>query len=223
MIFKIASVDALLIEFGTTISQEISEKIRFYQGAIQRYDEVIDVTPSYTTLLITYDIFATSYDALIKKIQTLVYQKIEETNLSSIVKIPVYYGKEVGWDTQRVATLHHLTIEELISLHTSQMYTVYAIGFAPGFAYLGEVNKKIATPRLQTPRKMVPKGAVGIADTQTAIYPNQSPGGWNILGCTTFNMFDKNLEGLCPVQMGDKVQFYSISKEEFIHNGGIIE
>ncbi len=92
----------------------------------------------------------------------------------------------------------------------------------PGFAYLGEVDKQIATPRLQTPRSSVPKGSLGIADNQSAIYPVQSPGGWNIIGRTYLDMFDKKLDGFSYINVGDRVKFKQINREEFIKNGGII-
>jgi len=99
-------------------------------------------------------------------------------------------------------------------------YRVYAIGFAPGFAYLGEVDARIAAPRLATPRKKVPKGAVAIADRQTAVYPAVSPGGWNLIGLCPVDMFNPNAKPTMPVQVGDKVQFKSIEREEFLSLGG---
>ena len=113
-------------------------------------------------------------------------------------------------------------MDEIIKLHTSKLYDVYAIGFAPGFAYLASVDEKIAIPRLDTPRKNIPKGSVAIANTQTAVYPQSSPGGWNIIGRTTFEFFDKTIDELTPVKVGDKIKFNPISKDEFIKQGGKI-
>ena len=116
----------------------------------------------------------------------------------------------------------NLSIEEIIEIHSSKSYDVYAIGFSPGFAFLASVDKKIAIPRLSSPRKSIPKGSVAIADTQTAVYPQQSPGGWNIIGRTAMELFDKNLEKLSPLSVGYKVKFNPISKEEFLSQGGIL-
>ena len=113
-----------------------------------------------------------------------------------------------------------LTVEQVIAIHQSVEYRVYAIGFAPGFAYLGEVDERIASSRLATPRQKVPKGAVAIADRQTAVYPAISPGGWNLIGLCPTLMFDPSKEPSMPVKTGDRVVFEAISREEFIDLGG---
>jgi len=134
----------------------------------------------------------------------------------------MYYSEEVGFDLDRISKLSNLSIKEVIELHSSTTYRVYTIGFLPGFAYLGEVDTKIATPRLDTPRTKIPKGSLGIADNQSAIYPIQSPGGWNIVGRTYLDMFDKNLDGFSYLSIGDRVKFRAISRDEFLKNGGVI-
>jgi KipI family sensor histidine kinase inhibitor len=121
-----------------------------------------------------------------------------------------------------IAKRASLSIEEVIEIHQAQAYRVYAIGFAPGFAYLGEVDPRIAAPRLSTPRLKVPKGAVAIADRQTAVYPNVSPGGWNIIGLCPVDMFNPDAEPIMPVKVGDKVRFKPIAKETFLAMGGEI-
>ena len=222
MDFKTASVDSFLVNFSDTISLETSKKVKFYYEKVKEFDFIIDLIPSYTTLMITYDIFKTSHEVIISKIKKLKYIESEEAFYSKLFEIPVYYGLEVGIDLERISSEKNISIKEIINLHSSKVYNVYAIGFAPGFAYLGEVDERTAMSILHTPRKSIIKGSVAIADTQTAIYPNSSPGGWNIIGATTFQMFDKNIKNLCPVNMGDKIKFKSISKEEFIELGGII-
>jgi len=113
-----------------------------------------------------------------------------------------------------------MSVEQVISLHQAQEYRVYAIGFSPGFAYLGEVDERIAMPRLATPRLKVPKGAIAIADRQTAIYPAQSPGGWNIIGSCPVDMFNPNKKPIMPVSVGDRVKFYAIDKQQYLALGG---
>jgi KipI family sensor histidine kinase inhibitor len=128
----------------------------------------------------------------------------------------------VALDLEEISIKTNLSIENIISLHSNKLYDVYAIGFLPGFAYLASVDEKIAMPRLESPRKVIPKGSVAIADTQTAVYPQNSPGGWNIIGRTAMELFDKDLSSLSPFEVGYKVKFNSISKEVFIKQGGIL-
>ena len=215
MTFKIASVDSFVIEFDTTISLQSSKKIKYYYESLKQMQGIIDLIPSYTTLFIVYDIFTTTYAELVSKIKAIPYKKQLEQSNSVLHEIPVYYGEEYGLDLERISQSKNISIQEIIKLHTSKVYNVFAIGFAPGFAYLGQVDERIAMSRLQTPRKMIPKGSVAIADSQTAVYPQNSPGGWNIIGNTPFKMFDTSLKSLCPVNMGDQIQFKSIDKEAF--------
>ena len=128
----------------------------------------------------------------------------------------------MGLDLEYMSLKTKLSIDEIIKIHSDKLYDVYAVGFLPGFAYLASVDERIALPRLSSPRKQIPKGSVAIADTQTAVYPQASPGGWNIVGRTAMKLFDKNLETLSPFNVGDKVKFNPISKEEFLLQGGII-
>jgi len=119
-----------------------------------------------------------------------------------------------------LANRANLSVDEVVALHQAQEYRVYAIGFAPGFAYLGQVDERIAAPRLATPRQQVPRGAVGIADRQTAIYPAASPGGWNLIGLCPQPMFDPNNDPSMPVQVGDRVRFRGIDRQTFLDLGG---
>lgn len=226
MKFSIASADSIIIYFGNEISFDISNNTINAYNLLKNSDiqGLLDIIPSYTSILITYDIFLYKYSELCEIIKNYLnnHSKTMNNHNSKLVRIPVYYGCDVGLDLQRVASLHQLDVNSVISVHTAYTYTVFAIGFAPGFAYCGEVNEKIATPRLETPRKIVAKGSVAIANNQTAVYPSNSPGGWNILGKTTFEMFDKKIDTLCPVKVGDKIQFIPITKERFINDGGLI-
>ena len=119
-----------------------------------------------------------------------------------------------------IAERGKISVDQVIEIHQQQEYRVYAIGFAPGFAYLGEVDERIAAPRLATPRMKVPRGAVAIADRQTAVYPAPSPGGWNLIGLCPTRMFDPEKQPSMPVQVGDRIQFKAIDREEFISLGG---
>ncbi len=223
--FKIASVDSIIIYFGNNISKENATLVQHNYILLKELENggIIDVIPSYTTILIHYDLKFFSYDSIIKFLNQIVSLETKETKEEGrLVEIPMYYSEEVGFDLDRISKLSNLSIKEVIDLHSSTQYSVYTIGFLPGFAYLGEVDKQIATPRLQTPRSSVPKGSLGIADNQSAIYPVQSPGGWNIIGRTYLDMFDKKLDGFSYINVGDRVKFKQINREEFIKNGGII-
>ena len=224
MNFKIASVDSLVIYFGNEISEEIATKVQKAYLSLKslNIEGIIEIIPSYTTIYVLFDIFKYDYYSFVEILKNSIDLNYEDNRTKSIINIDVYYGDEVALDLQDMSLKTNLSIEEIIEIHSSNLYDVYAIGFAPGFAFLASVDKQIAMPRLSSPRKSVPKGSVAIADTQTAVYPQQSPGGWNIIGRTAMELFDKNLEKLSPLSVGYKVKFNPISKEVFLSQGGII-
>lgn len=225
MKIEIASVDSVIIYFSQTITKENSLEVKAAYKVLNSLKNCgfIEIIPSYTSILITYDIFSYDFESikvfLEKELSNI---KVCEEESAKPIIIDVYYNEEVGFDLQRVALESKLTIDEVIKLHSSKIYDVYAIGFLPGFAYLASVDDRIKTSRLQTPRKKIPKGSVAIADSQTAVYPKESPGGWNILGRTAFEFFDKNIEGLSPISIESKIKFNPITKEKFLSQGGVI-
>ena len=221
MEIKLASYDSVIVYFGNEISQDISKKVKDFSDSIKEIKGFSQIIPSYTSILITYDIFIFSYEEICKVLNNVQINKSNE-NTSKLIEIPVYYGIEVGFDLPRISEEKNLSIKEIIELHSNEIYKVYAIGFSPGFAYMGEVNEKINVNRLKNPRSKIPKNSVAIANKQTAVYPSDSPGGWNIIGKTPLEMFDKNLKSLCPVCVGDEVKFKSINKEEFLSLGGVL-
>ncbi|AOW84433.1 5-oxoprolinase subunit B family protein [Vibrio mimicus] len=184
---------------------------------------LMNVTPSYTTLLIDYLPYRLAQNDLMAQLTSLLNQprQANQTN-ANIIELPVYYHPDVGPD---LISYHEqgLSLQEVIQLHTSVTYTVCAIGFAPGFAFMTEVAEPLRRPRRATPRLMLPKGSVGIAENQTAIYPNASPGGWNIIGNCPVNLFNPNQTPMSPWQIGSQVQFRSIEREEFVQLGGVIQ
>lgn len=224
MQFKLASVDSLMIYFGDEISSDISTEVKkAYMGLKDlNLNGIIEIVPSYSSIFITYDIFKYDYESVTKLLKESINLNKNSSKEEKIVTIDVYYAPEVGLDLEDISFKTKLSIEQIIEIHSSKLYDVYAIGFLPGFAYLASVDEKIAVPRLKTPRKQIPKGSVSIADTQTAVYPKSSPGGWNILGRTNVELFDKTLETLSPLSVGDKVKFNPITKKEFLNQGGII-
>lgn len=184
---------------------------------------LMNVTPSYTTLLIDYLPYRLAQNDLMTQLTSLLNQprQMNQTNIN-IIELPVYYHPDVGPDLMRYQE-QGLSLQEVIQLHTSVTYTVCAIGFAPGFAFMTEVAEPLRRPRRATPRLMLPKGSVGIAENQTAIYPNASPGGWNIIGNCPVALFNPNQTPMSPWQIGSQVQFRSIEREEFVQLGGVIQ
>lgn len=229
---QIAGENALIIYFSDEVSSATSVKIQQTEQLILHEmkggmsKDIIDLIPSYASILVVFNMLTTDHHKVRNKLRNL----LSSLNGSSItqfsigcsetIELPVYYANESGPDLAVIAKRTQLSIEEIISIHQSIEYRVYAIGFAPGFAYLGEVDERIASPRLSTPRMKVPKGAVAIADKQTAIYPNESPGGWNIIGSCPIDMFDASAIPVMPLKVGDKVKFKGVDRNEFLALGG---
>lgn len=224
MRFEIAGVDSLIIYFADFIDEKVAINIKKAYQSLKNLNlkGVIEIIPSYTSIFISYDIFKYDFYSLKEILQNNINLDLEYDFEEKIINIDVYYGLEVGFDLESLSLKSKLSVEEIIYLHSNKIYDVYAIGFLPGFAYLGILDEKIVFPRLSSPRKSVPKGSVAIADFQTAVYPQQSAGGWNIIGKTTFEFFDKNLENLSPLSVGTKIKFNPISKEKFLFQGGIL-
>ena len=221
-----AGENALLIYFGDKIDATLPEKIRNFANQLKDTlsDVVIDVIPSYASLHVSYDLNKISFQIFFDKVEDLLGQK---NSVNSIVEtqtthVPVYYGTEVGLDLGRLLAEKNLDLKSFIEIHTSQAYLIYAIGFSPVFAFLGEVDQRIQIPRLATPRIKIPAGSVGIAESQTAIYPADSAGGWNIVGRTSLDLSLNNPENVDKFRVGDQVKFYSITRDEYFKNGGLL-
>lgn len=225
MRFEISSVDSIIIYFADDIDEEILNKVAFFYKSLKllKDSSFLSVIPSYTSIYIRYDISRFDSKSIISyikdKFSNFKYDKNLKLNQECIV-IPAYYSKESGLDLLRLSKEKDLSIDEIIHLHSSKTYLVYAVGFMPGFAYLAKVDEKLITPRLEHPRDMIPKGSVGIADTQTAVYPMSSPGGWNIIARTPKELFVPNSKKLSPFEIGFKVKFKPITKKEYLKLGG---
>ena len=225
MRFEISSVDSVIVYFADEISEDVLQQVSFYYKSLKELHEnaFISIIPSYTSIYIRYNIFKYNSQSIISylkdKILSLKYENSDKQPAKT-VNIPVYYSLESGLDMQRLSHEKNLSIDEIISLHSNKTYLVYAVGFMPGFAYLAKVDKKLQTPRLKHPRDMIPKGSVAIADSQTAVYPRESPGGWNIIGRTPIELFNPNSKELSPFEIGYKVKFDPISKKEYLKMGG---
>jgi len=210
---------SLLVELGDEISPAVNQRVQELFTAIDRHRSkgILDLVPSYRSLLMIYDPLCISLDEIKAGIKDI-WNNPDQSRLPQpqTVKIPVVYGGERGPDLQQVALYHDLTPQEVIGFHTGPTYRVYMIGFTPGYPYLGEVLDAIATPRRETPRTLVPKGSVGIAQKQTGIYSVDSPGGWQIIGWTPVKLFDPDGQPPSHLVMGDRVQFYAITEQEAV-------
>ena len=177
---------------------------------------VINIHPAYNSLMLSLDNDVGILD-VIKKIKILISDNafIEKELKRNIVNIPVCYDLSIGPDLMRVCELNNLTIEDVIRIHSSKKYLVYFIGFTLGFPYLGNLNEKLHTPRLDSPRIKVPAGSIAIGGNQTGIYPFQSAGGWNLIGKTPITVYNKDEPSKSLFQMGDEIQFVPINIDEF--------
>jgi inhibitor of KinA len=217
---------AATIDFGNLIDEEINKKVISLFDHLSRHpvEGIIEAIPAYSSLTIYYDtlllrknispqkkVFESIRNELHKLMRS---QYADDYTKGSFFRIPVCYENEFGIDLKFIADQKNISQEQIIQMHVSRSYRVYMLGFLPGFAYMGQVDEQIAIPRKPQPRPIL-AGSVGIAGTQTGIYPLNSPGGWQIIGRTPLKMFDKAKEEPCLVKAGDQVQFYSITRDEF--------
>jgi KipI family sensor histidine kinase inhibitor len=223
MRIEIAGQNAFIVYFAEQTSAVVSAQIQAAVDTIlaSMGEAIIDLVPSYASLLVIFDLDRSDPFAIRRQLRAaLTGLDGADSGTGELVTLPVYYSLESGPDLEVIAARGEISVEQVIEIHQQQEYRVYAIGFAPGFAYLGEVDERIAAPRLATPRQKVPRGAVAIADRQTAVYPAVSPGGWNLIGLCPQRMFDPSTEPSMPVKVGDRVRFSAIDREQFLAQGG---
>ncbi|WP_326910085.1 5-oxoprolinase subunit PxpB [Sedimentibacter sp. MB31-C6] len=217
--YLLAGDKALDIEFGNSISEEINSKIRSMTVAIETQNVlgVIEAVPTYRSLMIHYDPLKTDFNKLKDTLKTL-EENLDNIDLPEpeVIEIPTLYGGDYGPDIENVAKHNNMSVDEVIKIHTSEEYLIYMLGFTPGFPYLGGMDTKIATPRLQSPRTKIPGGSVGIAGEQTGIYPIDSPGGWQLIGRTPLDLFDPKREIPILLKAGNYIAFKSINETEYI-------
>lgn len=216
--YKPFGESAILVEWPQRISKEILEDICSFVITLEKYmfEEILEFNYVYNSLLICYRSNKFKYTEVENKLNSLYNEEFEIKQTKKVLwTIPVCYDAIFGLDLSFIATENKLVIEEIIELHSNTNYTVYGIGFLPGFLYLGGLNERLYIPRKSTPRLEVPKGAVAIGGNQTGIYPQNSPGGWNIIGKTPVKLFNVKNKKPCVFKPGDEVRFIPIPKEEF--------
>ncbi len=211
---------SLLVEVGDEIDIDVNQKVRELFAGLKTdpLAGVVDTVPGYRSLLIIFDPLETTLRQIQEEVQHLL-RTLDPSQLPEpkTMKVPVVYGGEYGPDLKWVADYHGTTPEEVIRFHTGHTYHVYMIGFMPGYPYMGELPEEIVTPRRETPRTVVPRGSVGLAQKQTGIYSAQSPGGWQIIGWTPLILFDSTKWPPGLLEMGDRVKFYAVKEEELVN------
>lgn len=218
---------AVLIQLGDVISESVHRQVHAAAQHIEKFPFLgyIECIPSFTTLSIHYDLLklperkgvGSSFEvvcAILKKLLSEI--ELQEDVVPVVVDIPVCYEEEYGQDLEVVASLNGLTPEEVINIHIGQNYLIYALGFTPGFPYVGGVSEQISAPRKSTPRLKVPAGSVGIAGNQTGIYPIETPGGWQIIGRTPLALFLPDQDPPTLLQGGQYIRFRKIDRQEFV-------
>ncbi|MDR0271454.1 5-oxoprolinase subunit PxpB [Paenibacillus sp.] len=217
---------ALLIEFGNHIDEQVQEWIQAAASRLENdpFPGYLECVPSFTTLTVYYDLLqvknvggsGTAFDyissLITKRLESIVTDGMRRRE---VVEIPVCYGGRHGPDLAYVAEVNGLDEKEVIHIHTSQEFLVYALGFTPGFPYLGGLPDSISTPRRATPRLCIPAGSVGIAGSQTGIYPLETPGGWQIIGRTPLALFQPEQDPPVLLKSGQSIRFKAIDSSEY--------
>lgn len=201
---------AVLLQLGDEIDLTINQRVHTLANLIttSAINGIIETVPAYATLLVHYDSLSLSFTQ-IKHIlrEKLAQIRENESRQPRLVEVPVRYGGELGPDLESVASQLGLHIEDVIRIHSGKIYTVYMMGFTPGYPYMGKLDDALIMPRLETPRTRVPAGTVAIAGSQTGIYSIESPGGWNLIGWTPLKLFDPYAASPFLFAPGDEVKF----------------
>jgi KipI family sensor histidine kinase inhibitor len=203
---------ALLVRFGDDIDLPTNQQVQALDARLRGSQDaprgILELVPAYTTLLIHYDpLLLTCAEASDWLRSELGHAQESAARVPRRIDVPVRYGGPDGPDLPFVASYHHASASEIVRLHTAHDYTVFMMGFTPGFPYMGKLDDALVTPRLETPRTRVPAGSVGIAGTQTGIYPIDSPGGWQLIGRTSLKLFDLSADEPFLFAPGDTVRF----------------
>ena len=211
---------AIAVEFGDIIDIRVNNLVYSLAELISKdLNWIRDVVPTYRSLLILYDPLLIDHSQVTDYLESLTSKTVSRSEILSkpprIYKLPVKYGGDFGPDLGTVAKKCGLSEGQVVNLHSGIDYRVFMLGFAPGFPYLGGMDDRLFCPRLKTPRLKVLAGSVGIAESQTGVYPNDSPGGWQIIGRTPISLFDANQDPPCLIQPGGYVRFVPITESEF--------
>ena len=206
---------AILINWPSKINDITLKNVLQFKTAIEKkyIKQKVYIKHAYCSLLVYYTLtIDNTYDKISELKALYLIQTEVPLSTTRLWKIPVCYNSNFGIDLEELSLVSGLPISKIISLHSQAIYTVYFIGFLPGFLYLGGLDEQLHFPRRSKPRLNVSKGAVGIGGHQTGIYPNESPGGWNLIGHCPLTFFDTTAPRPCFAKPGDQIKFYPISK-----------
>ena len=209
---------AVLAELGDSINESVNRRVMELNKIVRSSEQegIMETVPAFCSLLVYYDPLVTDFSAVSRFLWNLSVSAPELREQSgALVEIPVCYGGSFGPDLAFVAKHGNLKEEEVIRIHSGRDYRIYMLGFLPGFPYLGGMDERIATPRLNVPRTLIPAGSVGIGGEQTGIYPMDSPGGWQLIGRTPLRLFDPQNGQKRLYEAGDTIRFVPISLREF--------
>lgn len=213
LLYKRFGAHSVLIEWPQVISETVLNDVLNFKVKIENSNNAgaVTVTNAYNSILISYHIAIFNFESEIFSLKEM-YKSFENNgrSRSKLWRIPVCYDTAFGLDLELISTEKKISKTEIIKRHTQTIYTVYFIGFLPGFLYLGGLDETISMPRKATPRLKIDSGAVAIGGTQTGVYPNESPGGWNIIGNSPINFFDSSKSEPCFAKAGDKIEFYAV-------------
>ena len=215
--FLPAGDQALVVQMGDAVDPGLNRVVHNLTSTIEKAEVkgVIDLVPTYRSVLVYYNALETTSNELQAEIERLASNLDERTiEKPRLVRVPTRYGGEYGPDLDFVAQHTGLSSEEVVSLHSGTDYLVYMMGFNTGFPYLGGLPEQLASPRLDTPRTEIPAGSVGIAESQTGVYPVASPGGWRLIGRTPLVLFDADREPPALLDAGDYIRFVPIGADE---------
>lgn len=218
VLFLVCGDSGLTVQFGNEISSEINQRASGFAKRLKsrRIPGILEIIPAYCSVMVGYDPGIISFERLVNKLKPLCAGLgKEDAAQKKIWKIPVCYGGEYGQDLPDVAEYLKLPQEEVIRRHSSTDYRIYMLGFLPGFAYLGGMEKTLSVPRLDNPRAKIPAGSVGIGGEQTGVYPLESPGGWRLIGTTPLLLYDISREEPVLYKAGDFMRFVPVTGQTF--------
>ena len=209
----------VVVELGEDIDPAVNARVHQLARAVAERlgSEVLEVVPTYRSLLVLHDPLRVARDRLVERIRALAADlaEVRAPGLRRVVRIPTCYGGALGPDLEEVARLAGLDVAEVVRRHAAPTYLVYFLGFTPGFPYLGGLDPRLSTPRRDEPRARVPAGSVAIGGVQTGIYPVESPGGWRVLGRTPLRLFDPRRARPFLLSPGDGLRFVSVEAAAF--------
>lgn len=220
-----AGIDSFMVRLFDAIAEDnlpwLTALTRQCEAAFG--EALVDLVPSYTTLLVVFDPVQFSSGQARRMLMDVLAKLAPDDDGAGdgeLHELPTWYDPSVGPDLARVAERSDMTVAKVIDTHSQRDYRVFALGFAPGFAFMGLLDSRFDCPRLDTPRQKVPAGSVAMAGQQTAAYPTVTPGGWNLVGRTSARLFDRNRDGFSLLKVGDRVRFVAVDRQTFEREGG---